>query len=472
MELRDYLRILRAHWVVIVAATLLGIIVAFGWSALQPRVYTATTSGYVTTANGGTDTGSSLVGDQLARSKVPSYLDIGSWRSVAEYVIEDLGLDTTPEQLVTQVTVTNPLDTAIIHVSASASTPEGARDLAESWIRGMVQAIDQLEGDGTAGSAPITLIPGDSARLPTSPSSPNTRLNIALGALIGLALGLAYAFVRSILDRRVRDPRDIERETGVPVVGILPLEKSLTGERKTFSFDDFGDKTGSNAHTEAMRELRTNLQFMDVDHPPRTIVITSALPGDGKSTTAANLARGLAASGQRVALVDADLRRPVIAKMFGVPEGAGLSDVLAGRATVTDVAQRADTEGNFIVLGAGRVPPNPSEVLGSQRMKELLESLSGEAMVIIDSPPTLPVTDAAVLTASADGALIVVSAGKTTYDMLQKAISNITRANGRVLGIVLNRVPRKGAESGYYGYQYTGEYSADEAAPPRRRTSE
>ncbi|MFE5407290.1 polysaccharide biosynthesis tyrosine autokinase [Microbacterium sp. NPDC056569] len=455
MELRDYLRILRAHWLAIVLLTLLGVAVAWGWTALQPKVYTAEASGIVTATNAGSDTGSSLVGDQLARSKVTSYVEIGSWRAVAECAIDELGLSTTPEALVTRVDVSNPLDTVIVRVTATASSPEEARDLAESWLGCMVQQINAVEGTDETGTAAVTLVTGDSARLPTAPSSPNVRLSLALGALVGLALGIGYAVVRHVLDRRLRDPRDIERETGVPVVGTLPIDKELSVERGIADFDS--QHSASAPLAEAMRELRTNLQFMDVDNPPRAIVVTSPLPGDGKSTMAANLAVSLAAAGRHVVLLDADLRRPMVASVFGLPDGAGLTDVLAGRAELNDVVHNVGTSRNLAVITAGRVPPNPSEVLGSNRMQALVHSLTEHALVIIDSPPLLPVTDAAVLTTAADGALVVVSAGKTTYDVLHKALENLGKANARVLGVVLNRVPRK--NGAYYGYQYQGEYA-------------
>ena len=167
---------------------------------------------------------------------------------------------------------------------------------------------------------------------------------------------------------------------------------------------------------------------------------------DGKSTTAANLAVSLAAAGEPVILIDADLRRPVISTLFGLPDGAGLTDVIAGRASVDEVSHRIDE--NLLVIGAGRIPPNPSELLGSLRMRELVGHLSSSALVIIDTPPLLPVTDAAILATRADGALIVTSAGRTTYDMLQKALENLEKANARALGVVLNKVPRRGAAGG------------------------
>ncbi|WJL94743.1 polysaccharide biosynthesis tyrosine autokinase [Microbacterium sp. ET2] len=456
MELRDYLRILRTHWVGVVLLTALGFAVALGWNTLQPRVYTATASGYVTASGLSGETTSSLVGDQLARSKVTSYLDIGSWRAVAESAITDLGLSTTPEALVRSVEVSNPLDTVVIHVAATASSPEAARDLAEAWIRGMTAQIDAIEGDGSPGSAPVTLIPGDSARLPTSPSSPNTALNLALGTLVGLALGIGYAVLRSVLDSRVRSAGDVERATGIPVVGTLPLERDLDNRREVLNFAGTGG-IARGALTEAMRELRTNLQFMDVDNPPRSIVVTSPVPGDGKSTTAANLAMSLAAAGQRVVFVDADLRRPVIAQLFGLPEGAGLTDILAGRATAGDVVQPVAGSRNLYVLTSGRIPPNPSEVLGSQRMRDLITSLTEHALVIVDSPPTLLVSDAAVLSTATGGALIVASVGSTTHEMLDRSVENIRRVNGRVLGLVLNKMPKRGrAAYENYGYESAG----------------
>lgn len=470
MELRDYLRILRAHWMGVALLTILGLAVALGWSLLQPRMYTASSSGYVTAqeyaqSSGG---GSPLVGDQLARSKVTSYLDMGTWRVVAEYAIDELGLETAPESLVHRVDVSNPLDTVVIHVDATASSPEAARDLAEAWIRGMTAAIDQIEGDGTPGSAAVTLIPGDSAVLPTSPSSPNIELNVALGGLIGLALGIGYAVLRSVLDRRVRSADDIERETGASVVGTLPLERDLDNHREVLSFATPDARAPRTALTEAMRELRTNLRFMDVDNPPRSIVVTSPLPGDGKSTTAANLAMSLAAAGERVAFVDADLRRPVVASLFGLPEGAGLTDVLSGRARVQDVAHTVGADRNLLVLPAGRIPPNPSEVLGSQRMRELVEMLTTHGLVIIDTPPTLLVSDAAVLSASTDGALVVVSAGRSTFEMLEKSLENISRVNGRVLGVVLNKTPRRRGAQDYYGYApATGTEPENASAAPQ-----
>ena len=187
----------------------------------------------------------------------------------------------------TRVDVTNPLDTVVIHVSADASHPRrGPRPRRGLDPRHGRRDRQASKATARAGSAAVTLIPGDSARLPTAPSSPNVRLNLALGALVGLALGIGYAVLRHVLDRRVRDPRDIERETGVSVVGTLPLDKQLSSDARSSSTSTAPARRTRPPVAEALRELRTNLQFMDVDNPPRTIVVTSPLPGDGKSTLA------------------------------------------------------------------------------------------------------------------------------------------------------------------------------------------
>ncbi len=468
MELRDYLRIVRAHWIGLVVCLLLGTGLAFGWALLQPRVYTADANGYVAAAGDRDDTNSNYVATSIAMQKVKSYVELGTWRSVAEHAIAELGLNVTPEELVERVTVTNPIDTVILEVAANGSTPEAARDLASAWVRGMQAEIERIESNNPTGNASIRLEAADSARLPTTPSSPNTRLALAIGALVGLAVGGGYAFLRYTLDRRVRSPQVVESETGLTVVGTIPDEKSFADGNRLIPFGGTsgGGKSRNQLHaiSEAMRELRTNIQFMDVDNPPQAIVVTSALPGEGKSTTSANLAITLAASGQRVVLIDGDLRRPMVANVFGLPGDVGLTDVLAGRASIQDVAQPVGEHQKLAVVTAGRIPPNPSELLGSQRMHDLVQGLAKKAFVIIDAPPLIPVTDAAVLSHNTDGAILVATVGKTTIDALQKAQSNLDRAGGRALGVVLNRVPRKGSGSAYYGYQYTGDYyrSSDE----------
>lgn len=461
MELSEYLRIMRTNWLAIAAAVVAGLLLAGGWSLLQPRVYTADASGYVA-ATGSSDLGTSMVGNQLAQSKVRSYVDIGEWRAVANTAIATLGLEDSPESLVRRITVTNPTDTVVLRVTAQAPSPEEARDLAEAWLDGMITEIERIEG--TAGQTPaVQLLAGDSARLPTAPSSPNTRTNLALGALLGLLVGFGIAMVRQWLDRRIRSAEGVERAAGLPVSGAVPLAADAPESALLLHTDA---RTGRDpAAAEAFRSLRTNLQYMNVDDPPRAIVITSALPAEGKSSVAANLAITLAQSGQPTILIDADLRRPRQAAAFGLDADMGLTDALATRVSADDLLQPVPSVPALRVLTSGPIPPNPSELLGSERMHQLVDSLKRDAFVVIDSPPLLPVTDAAVLTHNSDGALLVVETGRTTYDALGKALELLGKANATSLGVVMNRVPRKGAGALHYGYQYTDDYYGSSRTP-------
>ncbi len=475
MDVNQYLKIFRAHWLGVVLLTLLGVALAFGWSLVQPRVYTADATALIQAKTEGDEQNltTQQIGTFVAQGKVKDYIELGDSRTVAQRVIDRLGIDTSQEALLRAINITNPVDSNSIRISANANTPEGARDLAQAWSTSMAEEVNVYETGDAAVPGATFMRPIDSAALPTAPSSPNTRLALAIGGLLGLAAGTAYAILRYTLDRRIRSVDGVEQATGVAVVGTIPEEKTFTAEDRLIPFDGGTSATSKTAHlfgvAESMRELRTNIQFMDVDNPPRILVVSSPLPGDGKSTTASNLAITLAANGQRTILIDGDLRRPMISKIFGLVEGAGLTDVLAGRAEMADVAQAVGRNRNLIVVGAGKIPPNPSEVLGSDRMRELLASLAQQATVIVDAPPLIPVTDASVLANRADGAIVVTTVGKTTYEVLGKALTNLERAGARALGIVLNRVPRKGSGAAQYGYQYHGDYyrAADEveAAP-------
>ena len=459
MELTDYWKIIRAHWVSILGITIAGALLGFGWALLQPKVYTSHASGIVSTGVS-QDIGLSLAGDSLARSRATSYVDVASSRAVAELTAKEIGYTSDPANLISRISVTNPLDTATIKISANAASPEEARDLAEAWVRALGEQISLLENQGASSDqkSVVTFRSLDAASTPTAPSSPNTRLAIAIGLLAGLIIAFVYALLRSIFDRRVQSISQVQQETGLPVIGTVPFHSGFDKENRIVQSKGGNDRSSSRSEeyavAESIRELRTNLQYMDIDNPTRVMVVTSALPGEGKSTVIANLANAIAQGGQQVVVVDGDLRRPMVAKTFGVLPGIGLTDVLVGRAELVDVLQPWGDTGRLMVLGAGKIPPNPSELLGSNTMHKVLEDLSEHAIVLIDAPPLLPVTDAAILTARTDGAMIVTYAHRTTVDALKEAISNLERVKGRPLGVIINGVPQKGVRSDGYGYRY------------------
>jgi capsular exopolysaccharide synthesis family protein len=456
MELRDYLRGLRRHWLAILLMTGVGVGAAYGWVLLQTPVYEATASGLVQGKTADAD-GVLVSNENAARAKVPTYLDMAGWKQVAQHAIDELGLSESLESVAARVTVENPPNTAIIRFTARAGSPQGAAELAQAWINAVSATIEEVDsGDG---STVISIYSAESAAVPTVPVFPDTRTALIVGGVLGLGAGIAFALVRTASDRRVRVTDDVEGHLHLPVVGTIPVSPALTTDVLT----DLGDRSFPVA--EGLRTLRTNLRFMDVDNPPRKIVVTSPLASDGKSTIACNLALTLARSGEPVILIDGDLRRPTVARNFGLPSGAGLSDVLSERALIGDVLQRTPLDANLLILAAGTIPPNPSEVLGSTRMRQLLDDLARHATLIIDAPPLLTVTDGAVLAHQADGALIVVSVGKTNYDFVERALGALDKARARALGIVLNKVPMKGVDSSPYATEaYKREYTHDDEA--------
>ncbi|MBP2411587.1 capsular exopolysaccharide synthesis family protein [Arthrobacter stackebrandtii] len=431
--------------------------------------------GYVSVP-GGDNMGSALAGDNLAKSKATSYASFASSRPVAESVIGALKLDIAPDELLTQVTVTAAKDTAQIKIEASADTAQQAQALANAWVVSLAEQVKILESapnPADPNAVPldsiIKVVPLGDAPLPSAPSSPNKKMTLVIGALAGLIAGVAYALIRNHLDRRIRSVEMVEKATGASVVGTIPVDERLRGSRHVVESGVIDhSSTEGYAMSEALRELRTNLHYMNVDNPPRVIVITSSVPGEGKSTIAANLAVTIAATGQRVILIDGDLRRPVVAEFFGLAGGGGLTDILSGQATLNDVLQVYRPVPTLAVLGAGRIPPNPSELLGSMAMKRLLERLSEDAVVLIDAPPLLPVTDAAILARSTDGALVVAGAGKTSIDELVKAVASLEKVSAPLLGAVLNRVPTTGSQAAGYGYYGKGYYYHQDAAKGKK----
>lgn len=462
MDLRDYGRALRRHWFSVVLMTVLGVAVGFGWASIQTPVYQADAGGLIKPRSATLEDGGLLTAqqsDMLARGKVATYLDMATWRSTADAAAQELDIDTAPDVLVRRITVENPDNTAILKITATGNSPQAARDLATAWVSGLIATIDANEGvDGAPGTSEMTVSLAESASLPTSPAFPDTKVAMLVGGVLGLGGGIAFALVRAVSDRRIRATDDVEERLGLPVVGSLPESTALT-DRQHLHRGDSQPPAGSKAARvdfavrESLRMLRTNLQFMNVDNPPRIIVVSSALPSEGKSTVAASLARTLAEAGEPVVLVDGDLRRPTVAETMGIRGELGLTDALAGRVQLADVLHRVSESAAFIVLPAGTIPPNPSELLGSERMGSILSELGEHATVIVDAPPLLSVTDSAVLTRHADGALLVASVGKSTYDQVEKAILAVERIHGGVLGIVLNRVPAVGTMDAYeYAY--------------------
>lgn len=463
LELREFLRILRVYWagatIVVLAATSAAAL----WTMMQPRVYESSASGVVQAVSG-SDAGLALAADNLAKSKAQTYVRLAGSEAVADDVADALADGRSSSSLLSRVTATLADDSAIIEVTATGESAEQARALADAWIAAVTARVELLENpEDTITTQAVGFVALATAPLPSAPASPNVKTALVLGALAGTLIAVVYALSRHHLDRRIRSAETIERDFGVSVLGTLVEEDTFTERRGILREPAVGQVSTAFAFLESLRELRTNLSYVAVDSPPRSLLVTSGSPSEGKSTIAANLARSVAASGRRVVLIDCDLRKPVLAEMFGAEPTVGLTDVLSGRASVGEVIQPVMDGQEFYLLGSGATPPNPSELLGSRAMRDLIATLSEEALVIVDAPPLLPVTDGAVLSTVVDGVLIVVNARSTTHDQLERALSSVRKVGGGVLGVVLNRVPQRGESARSYGY-YGGD-SSYTAAP-------
>lgn len=451
MNLQDFIKLLRARWITIAATaavTLLGAIVV---TLMTTPLYETSTRLFVSASDGAT-LAETYQGNRFSQERVLSYTELLMGRTLAERTIEKLGLDMGAGQLQDHITASAKPDTVLIDVSVMDESPVQARDIANTLSDEFVAMVRELETpeDGTAPDSRVVV--EQRASIPESPVAPQPARNLAIGLGLGLLLGIGVAMLRDMLDNTVKDRQVLEEITGTGNVGTIPLDKE---RRKQPSIIFESDNSGI---AEAFRKLRTNLQFLAVDNPPRTIVVTSSVPAEGKSTTAINTALALAEAGNRVVIVDGDLRRPALHRYLDLVGTVGFSTVLSGAVQLDEALQVSRFPG-LSVLTAGTIPPNPSELLGSQSTKKLLAELRGQFdYVIVDSTPLLAVTDAAILAASADGALMITRFGSTKRDQLTAAVLSLKGVGAPLLGTVLTMTPARGNDS--YSYSYYGEGAA------------
>ncbi|MCK6210902.1 polysaccharide biosynthesis tyrosine autokinase [Georgenia sp. EYE_87] len=431
MELNGILRVLRKRWTSVLVTLAVAVLLAVVVTALMPARYTATAKMFFS-ARAGQSITELNESSTFAASQMSSLADIATSPLVLEPVIEDLELDTTPPELAESLSITVPEGTAILQIAATAPTAEGAADLVNAVAGELSDAADGLFPAAEDGAEAVRATIHTPGAVPTEPSVPNAPVNLVLGVVLGLLVGVGVAALREARDTRVRGERDLADVTDATV--LARLGRADEGDSPVFMQTD---PNGQRA--EAVRALRTNLHFLTATGSTRTIVVTSATAGEGKTTTAVNLAVALADTGSSVLLVDADMRRPAVARTLGLEGRAGLSTVLIGQANLEDLAQRWGDR-PLDVLPAGQVPPNPSELLSSLPMADLLAEAAGRYdVVIVDSPPVLAVTDPTVLSTLAGGTLMVVATGRRRKTELREALDRLDHVGARVLGLVLNR---------------------------------
>jgi polysaccharide biosynthesis transport protein len=507
MELRNYIVIIRRWLWLILLCIILAAAGAFLFSRQQMPIYAAQATVLLDNSRsaGGVQANYQdlLANERLART----YAELFSGREVLQAVQQELGY--APEFL--NISVSPRRDTTLLVARVESNDPEAAAFIATrlpeivserqrlrqaeryaATKAGLTQELAALEADiaqtrdALAETAPTndaeiarlnsalslqersyeTLLQNlsairlaeaqdtdvlslvEPARVPQTPIRPRIPTNTLMAALVGLMIGLGAVFLIEYLDDTLKEDSDLTEQLGVNL--LAAIGKVGEGEKRTLITE-----LNHNAPVaEAYRMLRTNIRFALVDTPLQTVMVTSPGPSEGKSTTAANLAVVMAQAGHRTILVDADLRRPVQHKLFDVPNKEGLTSALVEReSTLTEYLRDTGVE-NLRVLPAGPLPPNPSELLGSQRMREVVAELQREAdLVILDTPPVLAVTDSALIASSISGALLVLRAGQTHLEAARRAVEQLQGVQATILGAVMNGV-REGREGYYYYYEY------------------
>jgi capsular exopolysaccharide synthesis family protein len=454
VTVQDYLRLLRARWVVICVMIVLALAGAVAVNLLTTPQYMATTRLFVSTTTSGPSANDIYLGNQSSQERVISYTELLMGVTLAQRTIDKLGLDMKAEDLSQNVKASAKAETVLIDVAVFDESPARARDIADALSDEFVAMVAELETPpgGVVPDARVTV--EQRASIPQSPVVPKTTRNLAIGLLVGVVLGIGAAFARHVLDNTVKDHKTLEQLTDVGVVGNIPLAK----ERRKSAALAFDSDNSSGA--EAFRKLRTNLQFLAVDNPPRVVLVTSSVPNEGKSVTALNIALALAEAEHQVVLIDGDMRRPMLDKLTGLVGTVGFSTVLSGQIKLVDALQKTRIQ-NLSILTSGAIPPNPSELLGSLAAKRVLDELRDHFdYVIIDSSPLLAVTDAAVLSASVDGVLIMARYGETKREQLAHAVRSLGDVGAKLLGAVLTMTPtRKNAS---YNYSYSGYYGVQQ----------
>ncbi|MGB5951814.1 MAG: polysaccharide biosynthesis tyrosine autokinase, partial [Ornithinimicrobium sp.] len=378
---------------------------------------------------------------RFAAERVRSYATLVQGQTLQDRVRAEV--DEVPAQsLKDDVSVAVVPDTVIIEIRYIGTDPDQAQNVAQAFAEQLEQLVEELETpEGSDRSAIQATIVDEASRSGTA-VSPQPLRDLPIGALLGLLIGAVAAFGREAFDSGIKSDEDLGDVAPAPVLAHIPHDSSARQRPLIGSADSMHPRA------EAFRVLRTGLQFLNADSRPHSVVVTSALPGEGKTSVTVNLALMLARGGSSVAIVDSDLREPKASQYLRMDAEVGLTDLLAGRASLAQALVQRD-ELPLALLAAGELPPNPSELLQSSVMTRLIRDLEEQFdYVLIDSPPLLPVTDAAVLSTIADGVLLVARHGQTTPSQVRRSVERLQAAGASISGVVMSMTP---AQDGY-GY--------------------
>ncbi len=454
MDLKQFFSVIRRRWmsIAVIVVLALGVSGLISWQTTPQYESKARVFVSVNAAESADAFSISF----LIQNRVASYADLATSTKLMEAVIDDLDLNLSPEALAGRVEAEVVPETSLIDLTVRDPDAREAQKIAAWLADSFAEYLTTLETPTGSDEPTILANVTDAANYDPTPVAPQTILYLIIAGLVGLLVGLATALTREILDRTISAQSHIREVTEAPVLASVGFDKEIGANPLLTDLGSFAPRT------EAFRLLRTNLQFLDLDDQPRCLVISSAMPGEGKTMSSTNLALALAQTGRRTLLIDADLRRPRVAGLLDLDAAVGLTTILVGKTKVQEAIQVHEASGLHF-LASGAKPPNPTEILQSRVTRELIEQLRSEyEMVIIDAPPLLPVADATVLSTVADGTILVINHGKTTRDQLAEAIGRLNQVGARLFGVVVNMIPRRSTNS-YYYYYY------EESTPGRRK---
>lgn len=448
MTARDHLNLLTQQWRVIVAAGLLGVVVAGILVLVAPVKYAASVTLYISTQQTNSSSTDAYQGSLLSQDRVKSYTELLSSYRLGQEVATDLGLREDPQAIADEISASVTPNTVLLTAEVTDVSPERAEAIAGAIGRRFPALIAQLEKPANSALPPsVTATVVQGPLLDPSAVSPRPLVDLGIGLGAGLLLGIAIAVLRRTLDRSVRSTEQLATVVPKPLLG------TLANDRTVESVPLFLRDRPSSPISESMRAVRTNFDMFDFDRATTVFAVTSSVEDEGKSTVLVNLALAQAGAGRRVLVIEGDLRKPRAAQYLGLSEDAGLTQVLTGKADVDDVLQQGPVPGLHL-LASGPRPPNPCEMIESSQMAELLAGLRERYdLVLIDAPPLLPVADGLALARLADGVVFTVRAGFTSAALVRRAHEMLETAGVTHVGVVLNRT--KDRTDGYYaGYYY------------------
>ena len=443
MDLQQLSSVLRVRWKFIVVTLLLGSLVSVAFAVSKPPTYESTGRVFIAAPN---DSQADAFPTLIITQRAKTYADLAKDPTLLQEVLDRTQVDLSLVELRNRIAASVVVDTQILRITATGASPEEAKLLTDGVVQQLLALVRRLERPTGDNEAAIVARAAGPSSINQTPIGVRLWLTITLGVLLSALVAFMGAVLRDRLDLTVKSRADVETVTGAPVIAALPRDPSVARDQRS-------KVSPGSPLSEAFRMLRANLRFADLDASGQMILVTSALPDEGKTLTAVNLAQSIAATGRSVLLIDCDFRSPNVAANLGIENAVGMLSVLLDRVELGDAIQVHDS--GLDILATGPTPPNPAEVLETDAVSNLLSLVrESYAVIVIDAPPMLPVADASTLIRHIDGVLLLARYGRTRKEALRLAAERIEGHRGRLFGVVLNGVPRRGEDGYGYGYGY------------------